>query len=160
VIGWPLDSNIIRRGTLSNTFGRVRHNADGSIRPHQGWDFFAAPGTPCYAVAAGSVAAIRTVGDYGNTLVLRFEWNGKTMYAAYSHLSRIDVKVNDRVALGQQVGLTGNTGNATSMRGPDCHLHFEFRSMPTPGLGLNGRYSPMDLFGVCPLDVAVERVRA
>lgn len=157
MIDWPLDSNRIRRGSLNHTFGMVRRNADGSTRPHQGWDFYAAPGTPCYSVANGTVRLIRTVGDYGNTIVIEFKHDGDTRYAAYSHLSRIDVRVGQRLTIGERIGLTGNTGNATSMRGDDCHLHFEFRSMPAPGLGLSGRLSPMALFGKCPLDKPIAR---
>lgn len=155
MIGWPLQSNQIRRGSISNTFGMVRRRADGSPRPHQGWDFYAAPGTPCYAISDGKVRLIRTDGDYGNTIVLAFDHGGVTKYAAYSHLLRIEVRVGDAVARGQRIGLTGNTGNAAGMRGLDCHLHFELRTAPAPGTGLGGRESPLKLWGVCPLDEAV-----
>ena len=154
-IKWPLKSNRIRRGMINHTFGMVRKNVNGSRRPHQGWDFYAAPGTPCFAVADATVALIRTEGDYGNTIVIEFVHDGDRLFAAYSHLSRIDVKTGDRVTAGQQIGLTGNTGNAVSMKGEDCHLHFELRTMKAPGLGLAGRLSPMEIFGVCPLDEAV-----
>lgn len=162
-IDWPLDSNRIRRGMLNHTFGMVRRNADGSKRPHQGWDLYAPPGTPCFAVAAGKIAVIRTNGDYGNTVVLEFshdvngDGHADRLFAAYSHLSRIDVKLGQAVALGQQIGLTGNSGNAVSMRGEDCHLHFELRDIAAPGTGLAGRLSPMALFHHCPLDAAVKR---
>jgi peptidoglycan LD-endopeptidase LytH len=155
MIGWPLKSNFIRRGLLSNTFGQVRHNADGSIRAHQGWDLRAAPGTRCYAVADGTVRQIKTVGDYGNTVVIEFQHQGHRFYAAYSHLSRIDVKVGKLVKRGEWIGLTGNTGNAASMRGEDCHLHFELRTIPAPALGLGGRLSPAEIFGQPPLHEAV-----
>jgi murein DD-endopeptidase MepM/ murein hydrolase activator NlpD len=160
---WPLDLNFIRRGLVNHTFGMVRRRADGSTRPHQGWDLFAAPGTPCYAVAAGHVAMIRTVGAYGNTIVLAVNvdvtGDGKPeqRFVAYSHLSRIDVKAGQSVHLGQQIGLTGNSGNAVSMRGPDCHLHLELRTMAAPGLGLRGRESPLALFRHYPLDAPVKR---
>lgn len=158
-IDWPLDSNRIRRGMVNHTFGMVRRNVNGTSRPHQGWDFFAAPGTPCFAVADGTVAAIRTVGDYGNTIVIAFTHEGDTLYAAYSHLSRMDVKVGDKVKLGQLIGLSGNTGNATSMRGEDCHLHFELRTEPVPGRGLVGRISPLEIFGTVPLKTPIARKR-
>jgi peptidoglycan LD-endopeptidase LytH len=151
-IGWPLKSNYIRRGLVNHTFGMVRRNPDGTKRPHQGWDFYAAPSTPCFAVADGKVALIRTVGDYGNTIVIQFEHNGDTLFAAYSHLSRIDKKVGDIVRVGEQIGLTGNTGNAVSMRGDDCHLHFELRNIAAPGRGISNRLSPMEIFRHCPLD--------
>lgn len=165
-IDWPLNSNRIRRGLLNHTFGMVRRNADGSRRPHQGWDFEAVAGTPCYAVADGKVACVRNAGAYGLQLVIEFEhdFDGDgdrdTLYAFYAHLSRIDAAPGQVVRKGEQIGLTGNSGNAGSMRGPDQHLHFELRTRPLTGLGLSGRYSPMAIFGHCPLDVPIERVAA
>ena len=161
--GWPLASNRIRRGALAHTFGMVRRNRDGSRRPHQGWDFEAPAGLRCYAVADGMIAGVRDRGDYGRQVVLRFahdfDGDGKadTLFAFYAHLSRIDVKPGQRVAKGDVIGLTGNTGNASSMRGADQHLHFELRSRPWPGRGLDGRYSPLEIFGHCPLDHSVAR---
>jgi hypothetical protein len=52
-IRWPLERNIIRRGLESNTFGNVRNG-----RPHQGWDFQANIGTPCYAIGKGKVVHV------------------------------------------------------------------------------------------------------
>jgi murein DD-endopeptidase MepM/ murein hydrolase activator NlpD len=56
---------------------------------------------------------------YGDTVVIDHGGSYQTLYA---HLSRIDVTVGQRVAMLQQVGLCGQTGDAT---GP--HLHFEVR---------------------------------
>ena len=58
---------------------------------------------------------------------------------------------------GEQLGLTGNTGNAAGMRDEDQHLHFEIRTVPLPGRGLSGRYSPLVVFGRCPLDQAIRK---
>lgn len=160
MITWPLKSNRIRRGLANHTFGMVRTNVDGTKRPHQGWDFEAADGTPCFAVADGEIAYIRNIGDYGQQIILRFtfDYDGDgdvdTLYAFYAHLSRIDVAQGQRVTRGQQIGLTGSTGNAVNMKGPDKHLHFEVRTVPLPGKGLVNRYSPMILFKRCPLDAA------
>lgn len=165
-IDWPLDRNRIRRGLLNHTFGMVRRNADGSRRPHQGWDFEAEAGTPCYAVADGKVARVRNAGAYGLQLVIEFEhdFDGDgdrdTLYAFYAHLSRIDAAPGQIVRKGQQIGLTGNSGNAASMRGVDQHLHFELRSKAFTGRGLSGRYSPLAIFRHCPLDEAIERAAA
>jgi len=155
-IRWPLVRNMIRRNKVSNTFGMVRHSPDGSKRAHQGWDFEAADGTPCFAIADGKVALVKTGGDYGNTVVLAFEARGETYYAAYAHLSAMSVKAGDRVSKGGKIGLTGCTGNAIGMTGRDQHLHFEIRTVPAPGRGLARRISPLKIFREIPLDRAID----
>ena len=162
-ITWPLakGANRIRRGLINHTFGMVRRRADGSKRPHQGWDFEAKDGTPCFAVADGVIAAVRDIGDYGKQVILKFvhdfdhDGDNDTVFAFYAHLSRIDVQQGQPVAMGQQIGLTGSTGNAKGMKWPDTHLHFELRTMAMPPTGLTGRLSPLAIFGVCPMEEAV-----
>lgn len=44
-------------------------------------------------------------------------------YTQYGHLSSLGVSVGQHVTPGQQIGLSGSTGNTT---GP--HLHFEART--------------------------------
>ena len=155
-IQWPLKHNMIRRNDESNTFGMVRHKANGAKKPHQGWDFEAPVGTPCFAIADGKIELIRTVGDYGNTVVLGFQAAGKRFFAAYSHLSEMAVKAGDTVTRGSKIGLTGCTGNARGMTGRDQHLHFEIRTVPAPGRGLAGRMSPLKIFREVPLDKAAD----
>lgn len=156
-ICWPLLRNRIRRGLVNHTFGMVRRNADGSRRPHQGWDFEAAIGEACFAVADGQIVMVRNDGDYGRQIILRFafDFDGDgdrdVLFAAYCHLSRVDVAVGDQVKRGQQIGLTGCSGNAAGMVGEDQHLHFEVRTAPVAGRGLANRFSPMALFGSCPM---------
>jgi peptidoglycan LD-endopeptidase LytH len=148
-IDWPLNSNLIRKNSIANTFGMVRKNSDGSDRPHQGWDFYAEEGTYCYSVARGKVVFADDRGALGNLLVISIGDTG--YYAAYAHMSRIDLNVGDTVELGQLVGLTGNTGNASTMVGENQHLHLEIRDKPLTGLGLEGRISPLKVFKTCPL---------
>jgi len=155
-IGWPLKHNRIRRGSVSNTFGMVRHGADGKPRAHQGWDFEAPVRTPCFAIADGAVAMTYFSKDYGNVAVLSFQQDDSVLFAAYAHLSAIEAKTGQRVTKGQRIGLTGDTGNAKGMPVPDQHLHFEIRTDPRPGLGLSGRVSPLEIFRQVPLDKAVE----
>ena len=83
---WPLASNKIRRGLVNHTFGMVRKYADGKKKPHQGWDFFAIPGTACCAIANGVVHETKDYGDYGKQVVLKHNLNGKTIYSHYAHL--------------------------------------------------------------------------
>lgn len=155
VIGWPLDINVIRKNSSNNTFGMVRKNTDGSERPHQGWDFYAKEGTPCYAISNGEVKHVEERGALGLMVVISIAGTGK--HAAYCHLSRSTVHVGDRVLLGELIGLTGNSGNAVGMVGADQHLHFEIREQVITGTGLAGRISPLEVFGKCPLKDFIAR---
>jgi len=150
---WPLLYNIIRRNLVNHTFGMVRRNANGTRRPHQGWDFHAPIGTPTWAIADGRVVFIRNEGDYGRQVCIEFRHLGKTYYAFYAHLDSILVRRNQQVAAFDSIGTTGETGNAAGMAKEDQHLHFEIRTEPYPGKGLNGRVSPATIYGRCPLRV-------
>ncbi|WP_030243727.1 LysM peptidoglycan-binding domain-containing M23 family metallopeptidase [Streptomyces sp. NRRL S-350] len=92
---------------------------------HTGQDFIAATGTPLRAIANGVVVKAGNGGAYGNEVEIKLA-DGK--YAQYAHLSSIGVKIGQTVTVGQQIGLSGATGNVT---GP--HLHFEIRTGPEYG---------------------------
>ncbi|MFF1603773.1 M23 family metallopeptidase [Streptomyces mirabilis] len=87
---------------------------------HTGVDFHAASGTSVHAVGSGTVVTAGWGGAYGNQIVLKMHDGTYTMYG---HLSSIGVSVGQTVTPGQQIGLSGATGNTT---GP--HLHFEART--------------------------------
>lgn len=154
---WPLVSNVIRRNKASNTYGRFPERHSGV---HWGWDFYAPVGTPCFAVADGTIDLIyghtSDTGSFGQVAVLKFQHEARSLYAAYCHLSGVVVTVGQRLAAGDQVGFTGNSGNAANMRGLDQHLHFEIRtsSRPPPG-GAPYRISPLGVFGHCPLHAPI-----
>ncbi|MFE1544305.1 M23 family metallopeptidase [Streptomyces microflavus] len=92
---------------------------------HSGVDFMAASGSSVVAVGAGTVVEAGWGGAYGNNIVLRMT---DGTYTQYGHLSSIGVSVGQSVTSGQQIGLSGSTGNST---GP--HLHFEARTTPEYG---------------------------
>ncbi|MET7983863.1 peptidoglycan DD-metalloendopeptidase family protein [Streptomyces sp. NPDC005281] len=87
---------------------------------HTGVDFHAASGTSVHVVGAGTVVTAGWGGAYGNQVVIKMHDGTYTMYG---HLSSIGVSVGQTVTPGQQIGLSGDTGNTT---GP--HLHFEART--------------------------------
>lgn len=147
-LAWPLERNQIRRSLSNHAFGMVRN---GGARAHQGWDLLAARGTPCYAIADGTVKFAGVWGAFGRMILLEFEHRGRTLYAAYCHLSTIIAGERLRVRRGDRIGHTGNTGNAASMRGEDQHLHFEIRTSLFPGMGLAGRLDPATLLGPAPI---------
>ncbi|MFI6697951.1 peptidoglycan DD-metalloendopeptidase family protein [Streptomyces sp. NPDC050509] len=92
---------------------------------HTGVDFVASTGTTVKAVGAGTVVSAGAGGSYGNQVVIRHE---DGMYSQYAHLSSLSVSAGQSVGSGQQIGLSGATGNVT---GP--HLHFEIRTGPDYG---------------------------
>ncbi|MER5310072.1 M23 family metallopeptidase [Streptomyces sp. NPDC002773] len=101
---------------------------------HSGQDFAVPVGTPVKAAGAGTVvkAGPNGGGDgpaYGNAIVVKHA-NGT--YSQYAHLSKIKAHVGQKVAAGQQIALSGNTGNSS---GP--HLHFEIRTTPNYGSAVN-----------------------
>lgn len=100
---------------------------------HSGQDFVVPTGTAVKAVHKGTVVKAGPWGGgdgpaYGNAIVIQHE-NGT--YTQYAHLSQIQVRVGQQVGAGQQIGLSGSTGNST---GP--HLHFEVRTGPNYGTGI------------------------
>lgn len=109
---WPLE------GRISSGFGWRTISVAGN-RFHGGIDIAAPSATPVRAARGGVVTRAGWVGAYGYLVVLDHGGGWQTRYA---HLSRIDVRVGERVAQGTVVGLVGSTGAST---GP--HLHFEVR---------------------------------
>ena len=110
-------------------------------------DYYAIPGTPIYAIGKGTIVDVDNVGnsDYGKTVTLEITQDDcSKIYAFYAHLSSATVKVGQNVGDGEEIGATGNTGNASSMKGVDQHLHFEIRTQRNCGLGLKGRQDPND----------------
>jgi murein DD-endopeptidase MepM/ murein hydrolase activator NlpD len=132
----------------SNTFGMVRTKLkDGKLVPkaHQGIDYHAPVGTPILAVKTGTVVDINeNNGKYGKTITLEFvNEDGNKSWAFYSHLSEINVDLNQSVNEGDEMGKTGITGNAKNFTGEDQHLHFEYRTKSKrAGEGLAGREDP------------------
>lgn len=111
---------------ISSSYQKDRlHPTLGVMRDHLGTDFAIPVGTPILAVADGVIEVAKFSSTLGNMIILRAgsspadrEQNG----FRYGHLDSIDVSAGDVVQAGDQIGLSGNTGSATS--GP--HLHFEY----------------------------------
>ncbi|MEU2230375.1 M23 family metallopeptidase [Streptomyces vietnamensis] len=92
---------------------------------HTGVDFIASTGTPVHAVGPGTVYSAGDGGAYGNQVVIQ---HADGTFSQYAHLSSISVSAGQTVTGGEQIGLSGATGNVT---GP--HLHFEMRTGPEYG---------------------------
>ena len=108
---WPL------QGRISGRFGNARVYNGQPGAGHSGMDIAAPTGTPVKAPAGGVVTfAAPDLYLTGGTVLLD---HGHGVSSNFLHLSRIDVKVGDRVEPGQGIGAVGATGRAT---GP--HLHW------------------------------------
>ena len=118
IIKLPLASPI-KRGYVSSHYGRRKDPFNGRWAMHRGVDFVAKYKSNVYATAPGKVIAVGRQGKYGRTIDIRHEFGLLTRYA---HLHRYRVKVGQKVALGQVIGLLGNSGRST---GP--HVHYEIR---------------------------------
>ncbi|MEV0183575.1 M23 family metallopeptidase [Streptomyces sp. NPDC050625] len=113
---------------IANSYVSTGYKSGGSLwssGSHTGIDFHASSGTTVHAVGSGTVVSTGWGGSYGNQIVIRM---ADGMYTQYGHLSSIGVSVGQKVVPGQQIGLSGATGNVT---GP--HLHFEARTTPEYG---------------------------
>ncbi|MEW1631658.1 LysM peptidoglycan-binding domain-containing M23 family metallopeptidase [Streptomyces sp. NPDC089173] len=113
---------------LDNANVTTQYRASGSSWSsgyHTGSDFQAASGTPVKAIGPGTVVSAGWSGSYGNEVVIQHE---DGMYSQYAHQSSLSVSAGQTVTGGQQIGLSGSTGNST---GP--HLHFEVRTGPSYG---------------------------
>ena len=108
---WPV------QGRISGRFGNARVYNGQPGAGHSGMDIAVPTGTPVKAPAAGVVTfAAPDLYLTGGTVLLD---HGYGVSSNFLHMSRIDVKVGDRIAQGQVIGAVGATGRAT---GP--HLHW------------------------------------
>lgn len=113
---------------------------------HLGIDLWAKAGTPVFAPLDGTVHSFRdnnNFGDYGPTIILEHEVDGKPLFSLYGHLTRqsLDglfegktIKVGDKIA---EIGPYPENGDWPP------HLHFQ---LMTDMLGFKG-----DFPGVCSL---------
>lgn len=113
--GWPVSNHSI--GTGYGASGKL-----WSSGYHTGVDFPVSYGTPVYAVGNGQVFDTGYNRSYGNFVEI---YHGNNLYSYYAHGSSVQVSIGQNVSKGQQIMLSGDTGN---VRG--AHLHFEIR---TPG---------------------------
>ncbi|MFG2333455.1 M23 family metallopeptidase [Streptomyces sp. NPDC048604] len=117
---------------IAGSYVTTGYKAGGSLwssGSHSGIDFKAPYGSTVGSVGAGTVVEAGWGGAYGNNVVIRM-LDGT--YTQYGHLASITVSVGESVMPGQQIGVSGSTGNST---GP--HLHFEARSGAEYGSDIN-----------------------
>ena len=104
---------------FTSGYGYRRDPKTGGRRMHSGVDFAGPVGTPLYATADGVVTHAGWLSGYGRLVKIKHEFGIETRYA---HMSKIRVKVGQRVSRGERIGDIGASGRVT---GP--HLHYEVR---------------------------------
>lgn len=106
---------------VSSPFNKQRrHPVLDVVRPHEGTDYAAPPGTPIKAAGNGRVHFAGWKGGYGRTVILSHGDNIDTLYAHMSRLGK-GIRNGARVKQGETIGYVGSSGMVT---GP--HLHYEF----------------------------------
>lgn len=108
---------------MAGSYVSTAYGAGGALwssGSHSGVDFHAPYGVSVVSVGRGTVVEAGWGGAYGNNVVIRMH---DGTYTQYAHLASVSVAVGQEVEPGQQIGLSGSTGNST---GP--HLHFEART--------------------------------
>lgn len=106
------------QGRVTSKFGARMHPINNIVLHHDGVDIACDVGSRVNAVLPGKVTYAGWKGGYG--FLVEVEHQGEITKTRYAHLSSLAVKEGQRVAKGQLVGKSGQTGHAT---GP--HLHFE-----------------------------------
>lgn len=124
--GWPVSNN--RIGTAYGVKGSM-----WSLGYHTGVDFPVSSGTPVFSVGNGQVVDTGYNSSYGNFVEI---YHGNSVYSFYAHATRVQVSIGQKVSKGQQIMISGATGNVSG-----AHLHFEIRS---PGSGFYSCVNPMN----------------
>ena len=124
----------VQSACLSSGFGQRGEQL------HKGIDLYNLDAVEIYAAANGRVREKHYRDDYGNMLVIE---HGEGVYARYAHLESFanNINVGDQVALGQTIGIMGNTASYRIPR----HLHYEVMT------GDWGTFS--GAFGLTPVDI-------
>lgn len=104
-LGWPTNGRI--NSGYGQRWGRM----------HKGLDIDGNTGQPIGAASDGRVTFAGWDGGYGKSALID---HGGGFVTRYAHMSKIEVKVGQKVSRGDLVGLVGSTGRSTG-----SHLHFE-----------------------------------
>jgi murein DD-endopeptidase MepM/ murein hydrolase activator NlpD len=121
------------RGSVSSPFGLRENPFTGEATYHHGVDFAVPYGSPVVASRAGTVAFSGHGDPVAGNYVIISHGGGVRTY--YFHLSSIGVQCGQKLAQGQFLGRSGDSGEVTG-----AHLHF--------GISRNGVYfNPLSVLG-------------
>jgi murein DD-endopeptidase MepM/ murein hydrolase activator NlpD len=118
-VQWPFPYAV----PISDGFGERVAPCRGCSSFHKGTDFTPGAGTAIYSVAAGTVSYTEVSDSgMGNNVIIDHVVNGVKVQSMYAHMkmNSSPLHVGDVVAVGDFVGLVGETGTAIG-----AHLHLE-----------------------------------
>jgi len=113
---WPVRGYITKRFSPAET--------EGETIFHSGLDIAVDRGTPVRAAASGYTGEAGWNDSYGYYAQIDHGYGIKTLYA---HLDMLVVSKGERVAQGQTIAYSGNTGRSTAP-----HLHFQVTQNNVP----------------------------
>lgn len=114
-----------------NRFHREKRYNKKHPRPkgyyHTGTDILAKLNTDVKSMLCGEVVeAIDTNGDLGKIVTVQSkDENGKFIWIRYCHLNLISVSKGQKIKHGNNIGKSGNTGNAKDILPQYYHVHIE-----------------------------------
>jgi murein DD-endopeptidase MepM/ murein hydrolase activator NlpD len=115
-------------GNLSSNLGlRILDNSDPKWKFHAGIDIGTSKraNVVAYSICDSVVTKVNKDGyggGYGNYVEISFTYKDKKFWAKYAHLADVYVEKNDKLVIGQPLGLVGATGGNYPI-----HLHFEIK---------------------------------
>jgi len=115
---WPADGQVV------SFFGRQKHPTFNTYVQRKGIEIRTSEGSFIHAVMSGTVVYADWLKGYGLVIILD---HGNGFFSLYAHASKILAKVGERVAEGNPIGETGDTG----MIGENT-LYFELREGTEP----------------------------
>lgn len=130
-IQWPFLTGV---PITSGFGGRQVEGCSFCSTNHQGVDFAPGAGTPIRVIAAGTVIKVQpNDGGFGNDVWVEHDVDGKQFTSVYGHMMDNSFKVvkGQQVAVGDELGLVGSTGNST---GPHLHLEVHVDGVPVDPL--------------------------
>jgi len=119
------DGNYCAWNPNSNVCAKDWKGGKETYDGHKGTDYGIVRGTPILAAAPGEIviAQYEEGKDLDpNILINHRRYYGSYLLTAYAHMSRVDVKVGQKVKRGDQIGLSGPSASVSS---PGPHLHFQ-----------------------------------
>jgi len=113
----PIGQPVTNKHRFASNFGMRKHPIYHDMRFHHGVDFAGPYGSSVHSTAGGVIIKAGWHGGYGNLVEIQHQYGLSTRYA---HLSKINVRVGQKIRSNQLIGKEGSSGGATG-----SHVHYE-----------------------------------